>query len=177
MRTITQIRKQIIRKKFKGHQSKSIEKPKIVLSSTENTLPTYSMTFLQETQGSIKSSNLRQTQRSIRLSSKQVNPEKDQEIKKDFSQLLKTIPQQFIKSNTFISTLKIKVENLFTASFTEVTYILFSSKSLYPPSGEEISEDNLTNMMLPPWAEVNKMYKLSSMNQTPKLFLEIQKII
>ena len=58
-------------------------------------------------------------------------------------------------------------------------------------------EDNLTNMMLPPWAEVNKMYKLplnntnvnnnqiksenlintNSLNGNPKLLFEVGKII
>ena len=81
------------------------------------------------------------------------------------------MPDYYVKYNIYIVPLKNKVDNLFTATFTESTYILFSSKSLYKESLKEIVEDNLTNMMLPPWAEVNKIYKLGNSNQTPKLLL------
>lgn len=69
---------------------------------------------------------------------------------------------------------------MFTASYVENIYVLFSSKSLYPLEGDTILDENLTNMMLPPWAEVNKIYKISNNhvnkdskieNNNPKLFL------
>ena len=41
------------------------------------------------------------------------------------------IPEFYLKYNIYIVALKNKVENLFTATFTESVYILFSSKSLY----------------------------------------------
>jgi hypothetical protein len=91
--------------------------------------------------------------------------------------LLKTIPEYYLKYNVYIVALKSKVENLFTATFSESVYMMFSSKCLYRECAEEVAEDNLTNMMLPAWAEVNKVYKVGSSMQTPKLLVELSKII
>lgn len=51
-------------------------------------------------------------------------------------------------------------------SFNSNTYLLISTKSLYPDI--YIGEDNLTNISLPPWLEVNYFYKIASMSSKEK---------
>lgn len=87
----------------------------------------------------------------------------DTNIESDLiEELIKYLPQKCVKYYTLLTNLKVKSQGLFLNSMSSSTYLLISPKSLYPEI--YIGEDNLTNVSLPPWLEVNYFYKILNIN-------------
>jgi hypothetical protein len=90
------------------------------------------------------------------------------------AEILKSMPKKFLKYNTLLTHLKVKEEGIFVDSYSTNTFLLISPKTLYPEIHRD--DENLSNVSLPPWLEINVFYRINNKEKKKEVF-NVSKII